>query len=86
MKETKMEIQFEAGTDASGRDINYLICLDDRDLYAEIPVPQGASEDYGYLTLKEEILRIAAEKGVDAADLRFWYDGQEQSLAPDARA
>ena len=77
-----MKIQFEAGTNANGRGINYLICMDDKDLYAEIEVPEGASEDFGYFVLKQEIIAKAAEKGI--GDLEFWYDGQEDKLAPDA--
>lgn len=81
-EEGKMRIQFEAGTNANGHGINYLICMEDKDLYAEIEVPEGASDDFGYFVLKREIVAKAAEKGIE--DLEFWYDGQEDKLAPDA--
>lgn len=82
-----MKIQFEAGTSRhSSESVNYLICLDDDRLYAETVVPDGASDDYGYLTLKAEILREAAEMGINADTLEFWYDGQEDKLEPDAKA
>ena len=82
--ERTMKIQFEAGTDAAGRGINYMLCLEDRDLYAEIEVPEGASEDFGYFILKQEIIALAADKGIGSDELEFWYDGQENNLAPDA--
>lgn len=87
MKEEKtMTINFEAG---EGRDItggvNYMICLDNPDLYAEIAVPEGASEDYGYFALKQMIMNKAQELGIDS-HLEFWYDGQEDSLEPDSCA
>lgn len=47
------------------------------------PVPEGASDDYGYLTLKQAI--INAFPG-NPDRLHFWYDGQEDKLAPDASA
>ncbi len=52
-------------------------------LYAECPVPEGASEDYGYITLKQAIEAKIEGRGLD---VRFWYDGQEQYLEPDAHA
>lgn len=87
MKEDKaMTINFEAG---EGRDItggvNYMISLDNPDLYAEIAVPEGASEDYGYFALKQMILDKAQELGINS-HLEFWYDGQEDKLEPDSRA
>jgi len=83
----KYFIQFESGEgrDVSGA-VNYLICLDNPDLYAEIQVPDGASDDYGYLALKDQILDQAAAAGIDRSALEFWYDGQEQNLAQDASA
>lgn len=84
-----MKIQFEAGISRHGNaPVNYLIGIDqecpDTTLYAEITVPEGASEDYGYLALKAEVQKQAAAAGI--ADLEFWYDNQEQYLAPDAAA
>lgn len=83
----KHMVQFEAG---EGREIsggvNYLICLDIPELYAEIAVPDGASDDYGYLTLKARILEQARNLEIDTDTLEFWYDGQEDKLAADASA
>lgn len=83
-------VQFEAGTSRhDGRPVNYLICMDSAcpvTLYAEIVVPEGASEDFGYLTLKAAVLEQAAAAGIPADKLSFWYDDQEESLAPDAAA
>ena len=71
-------ISFEAG---EGRDIyggvNFMLNKK-YDLYAEIAVPDGAPEDYGYFELAEEIRRQAKEKGIDTSTLVFWYDGQEE--------
>lgn len=51
----------------------------DGTIRATVPVPSGASEDYGYLAMKTAIL--AAWRG---EPLAFWYDGQEHLLSPDA--
>ena len=83
----KIRVQFEAGTSRSGDyGVNYLITApsEDIDLYAEIRVPDGASDDFGYLALKQEILQQAEEAGVDPDRLAFQYDGQEDMLHPDA--
>ena len=80
------EINFEAGESKNGTyGVNFMICLADPDLYAEIAVPEECSEDYGYFNLKDEIIRLASEKGISADQLSFWYDGQEDHLAQDAR-
>ena len=68
-------IQFEASPDG-----NVLRSLDGT-IRATVRVPEGASEDYGYLSMKRAIL--AAWQGDE--ELTFWYDGQEQFLAPDAK-
>ncbi len=76
-----MKITFEAG---QGRHfeggVNYLIS-EDGSIYAECLVPEGASEDFGYLTMKNAILEQAGADG-----LTFWYDGQEHLLEADANA
>lgn len=83
----KYFIQFESG---EGRNtpgaVNYMVCLDNPDLYAEIQVPESASDDYGYLALKDQIIAQAAAAGIDRSALEFWYDGQEQYLSQDASA
>lgn len=81
-----MRIQFEAGTgNHFTGGVNYLIS-EDRTLYAECAVPEGASDDYGYLILKAALSEAYKAAGGDPADLTFWYDGQEQYLEPDAYA
>ena len=85
--EEPIRVQFEAGTSRHGdHGVNYMISLpvSGNSFYAEVPVPDGASDDYGYLALKAEILRQAAAQGIDAETLSFWYDGQEQFLEADA--
>lgn len=85
-----IRINFEAGTSRSGSHaVNFMMPApgaNSPDLYAEIPVPEGAEEDYGYLTLKQEILRQASAQNIPAEALSFWYDGQEDLLSPAARA
>lgn len=81
-----MRIQFEAGngTHFSGS-VNFL-ASEDRSLYAECQVPEGASDDYGYITMKNTMIDAVKVAGGDPATLEFWYDGQEQLLNPDAAA
>ena len=68
------KLQFEATHEG-----NMLHTLDNA-IRATVPVPEGASEDYGYLAMKDAIL--AAYHGTES--LAFWYDGQEQYLEADA--
>ena len=76
-------IMFEAGT---GRHfdgaVNYLIS-DDRNIYAECAVPEGGSDDYGYLTM---VKALREKLGSKANRYTFWYDGQENLLEADASA
>ena len=83
-----MKIQFEAGSGTHFEgDVNYLISVDsDIRLYAECPVPDGASDDYGYLTMKAVLVDAYKAAGGDPSLLEFWYDGQEQFLEDDASA
>lgn len=53
---------------------------EDMTIRATVKVPDGASEDYGYLAMKAAILK--AYHGNET--LSFWYDGQEQHLEADA--
>ena len=77
------KIQFESGTGrhfANG--VNFLIGETEKyHIYAEVEVPEGASDDYGYITMRQAVLKAAP--GLDAG---FWYDGQEQNLNADANA
>ena len=84
-----IRINFEAGTSRNGSHaVNFMMPApgaNSPDLYAEIPVPDGAEDDYGYLTLKQDILRQAVAQNIPAEALSFWYDGQENLLSPAAR-
>ena len=87
--ERKMiKLSLEAGTSRHGdHGVNYLLgCDGTHTLYAETPVPDGCSDDYGYMALKADILKQAEERGLPADSLSFWYDGQEDMLEEDARA
>lgn len=75
-----MKIQFEATPEG-----NTLSSIDGT-IRATCPVPDGASDDYGYLKLKAAILHEFKACNVPTDGLEFWYDGQENVLAPDASA
>lgn len=77
----KISVQFDATPDG-----NCLHTLDGSINYIW-RVPDGASEDFGYLTAKQQILYALLLYGSPAIySLSFWYDGQEEHLAPDAAA
>lgn len=77
-----MKIQFEAGTGRHFDNVNFMIGkVVGIEIYAEVEVPEGTSEDYGYLTMKKAITEAVPGLKVD-----FWYDRQEQYLAKDASA
>lgn len=73
-EKTMLHLIFEATPDG-----NALYTADGR-IRAIVPIPENASEDYGYMAMKSAILTAyhGAEK------LSFWYDGQENLLDPDA--
>lgn len=52
--------------------VNYLIS-NDHSIYAEVAVPEGASEDYGYLDMKGAILHELEKKGI-ALDIEWPYE------------
>ena len=96
MMNEKANVSFEAG---EGRDVhggvNFMLCrasaiekvtgdLPELNLYAEVKVPEGAAEDYGYLVLKQDILRQASVQGIDSSVLHFFYDGKEAYLSDGA--
>lgn len=85
-----IRINFEAGTSRNGSHaVNFMMPApgaNSPDLYAEIPVPDGAEEEYGYFYLEQEILRQAVAQNIPVGALRFWYDNQEDLLSPAARA
>lgn len=85
----KYNIQFEAGTGKHfPGGVNYLVAGPGADvtIYAECPVPDECSDDYGYLTMKNAIIKAFEKAGGDPGQLSFWYDGQEENLDPDAAA
>lgn len=72
-----IEMQFEASPDG-----NILWGEDDEvKIVATIEVPEGASEDYGYMTMKKAILAAFPDRR-----FVFWYDDQEHLLEEDANA
>lgn len=79
-EENHFKLQFEAGDGVNflKGENKYL------SIYAECKVPEDASEDYGYITMKNAVLSMLA---VDERKVvTFWYDGQENNLSEDARA
>ena len=77
-----MKVTFEAGTGLHYEDcVNFMLTAD-RKVYAEVAVPEDASEDYGYMAMKNAI----AEAYAGTEPLEFWYDGQEDKLSSDASA
>ena len=79
-----MEMQFLGGEGRRFKSVNYMICKDgDVSIYAEVEVPENASEDYGYLTMKDEILRRLPE---DVANSIVWFYDNDDCLEDDARA
>ena len=77
-----MKIQFEAGVSHDGRGVNFML-TPSREFYAEVEVPEGASDDYGYFALKAAMTQLLKEHGVE--DVEWWYDeASEANLAPDA--
>lgn len=77
-----MRFQFEASEDGN---VLWGQLDDGFRITATVEVPDGASEDYGYITMKNAIVNeiTARELAIDAV---FQYDGQEQFLADDAKA
>lgn len=72
-----LQFQFEASPEG-----NILWAENDEiRIKASVAVPDGASEDYGYITMKRAIREVLKEKGLTAS---FWYDGQEKFLDADA--
>ena len=75
-----MIISFEAGQGKHFPGWVNFMKSDDGSVYAEVSVPDGASDDFGYLTLKDAFRD--AYKGKEP--LTFWFDGMEKFLEPDA--
>jgi hypothetical protein len=77
------KVQYNAGTSRYSENcVDYmLVVVDGIELYAEAINPtwdkdkeEFADETATYDELKASILEQAAEKGIDADKLKFWYD------------
>ena len=79
----KMHFRFEA---AGHENILWGQADDGFKITASVTVPEGASEDYGYLTMKSAIMMELDMREIDTEYIDFQYDGQEDSLADDADA
>lgn len=73
-----MKMYFEA--DATG---NYLH-NEDNSIVARCDVPEGASEDYGYTTMKNAIIKALEAADIEI-DIEWWY-GEADQLEADAEA
>lgn len=86
-EEKPIEIQFESGEGIHFRGgVNLLTTRQGNTIkiYAECKVPDDASDDYGYLTMKKAVLAEMSKRGLATDNFVFWYDGQENFLEPDA--
>lgn len=81
-------ITFEAGTGRHFKGgVNFLWYEDENvRIYAECAVPEGASEDYGYVALKAEVEDWVINNGIGSLPIPYQYDGQEAYLMGDAFA
>ncbi len=79
----KMHFQFEA---AGHENILWGQADDGFKITASVTVPEGASEDYGYLAMKSAIMMELDMRAIDTEYIDFQYDGQEDGLADDADA
>lgn len=78
-----MNVQFLTGSGRHYRNVNYLIGDNDLlSLYAEVEVPDKASDDYGYITMKNALSSLLSDD--ELKEISWQYDGQEQFLADDA--
>lgn len=82
-----MPIQFEAGNGRHFRgNVNFLISKNNS-LYAECPVPDGASDDYGYVTMLTALVEAYKNVGGDPDNIEPWYTTRdERNLNADAWA
>lgn len=79
-----MEMQFFGGQGRRFKSVNYMICKDgDVSIYAEVEVPEGASDDYGYLTMKHELIRRLP---ADVVKNIVWFYDNDSCLEEDAKA
>ena len=79
----KMHFQFEA---AGHENILWGQADDGFKITASVEVPEGASEDYGYITMRRVIMTELDIREIDREYIDFPYDGQEDGLADDADA
>lgn len=85
-----MTIQFYGGTGKHfNGSVNYLI-NDGGDIriYAEIMVEDAetASDDYGYITMRDAVISKLEELEIDAGEIEWFYAGKDEDLEEDARA
>lgn len=70
-------MHFWGGTGRKYEAVNYLIS-DDHTIYAECQIPEGMNEaevvDYGYVTMKTAILNEMKKKGMDAENIEWFYE------------
>lgn len=81
-----MMIQFFGGEGRCYKWVNYLIGEDrekEISVYAEVEVPEGASDDYGYLTMKKAIIQCLPAEVLE--QIEWLYDNDEY-LPEDASA
>ena len=74
---TRYVVRYEGGESRTqpGRAVDYMLAVvDGVELYAETPATDDASS---YDELRAEIIRQAAEVGISADQLSFYYDDDE---------
>lgn len=80
--EGKIRVEFMGGEsrEVAGVAVNYMLGKTDLagesvELYAEVALPpEEVPEDFGYDTLKADILMQARALGISPKNLEFWYD------------
>lgn len=81
-----MMIQFFGGEGRCYKSVNYLIGEDrekEISVYAEVEVPEGASDDYGYLTMKKAIIQCLPAEVLEQIE---WFYDNDEYLPEDASA
>lgn len=81
-----MMIQFFGGEGRCYKSVNYLIGEDKEkeiSIYAEVEVPEGASEEYGYLTMKKAIIQCLPAEVLKQIE---WFYNNDECLEADASA
>ena len=79
-------IQFLGGEGRCYKSVNYLIGEDrekEISIYAEVEAPEGASDDYGYLTMKKAIIQCLPAEVLEQIE---WFYDNDEYLPEDASA